>query len=718
MTLEKLPKSRKGAWILLVAALALVVVLGVIFFRPNGSGIALPSPSAPASAARIVIVEEGMYELTSADLGAVGWQEVDPETLLLRYQGEPYPVWITGAGRDLRIRFYGQPVNSRYTLENAYFLERCSPGECAPLMMVEGSPSEANLSPAATFVTATHLEENNLYFPKAVPERTWYWLSLPAPGAETFPFTLNGLGQGSGLIQVALYGSTEAASVDPDHHLRVLLNGTALADESWDGIGLHTIDTEIPEGVLLDGENLLTLEAPGDTGVGADIVLLDWIALETPQRPAAVANHLAINGPGGNLTLEGFDAPLVVYDVSDPFDTFRVPVEGAGADFRLATDLGRRYFAVGEEGYMSPAGVHPVQTLPALWAVSTEVDYLAVGPPELLEPLEPLLEHRESQGLRTLAVPIQTVYDEFNHGLAEPEAVRSLLQYAAANWAVAPRYLLLVGDGSHDPRGYQAPPEANWLPSFFLFSTYGGETVSDLEFVKLDEDPFPDLAVGRFPARTPEQVETAVEKTLAYENQPADEGWQRRILAISDGQEASFQRDAETFLAHFSAEFQPELYAAPAGDTSASSEIETYLEDGVLLMSYFGHGSVTQLGKDSLFSNQDGEALRNGDRLPIMVNITCLAGLFSHPQAVSLSEVMLFNPRGGAVAALGATSLTLPVDQALLSSALVEQLLVSPDARLGDLLLGAQRTLPAERAGALEVMDTFLLFGDPALQLP
>ncbi|MCP4289375.1 MAG: hypothetical protein GY792_33965, partial [Gammaproteobacteria bacterium] len=154
-----------------------------------------------------------------------------------------------------------------------------------------------------------------------------------------------------------------------------------------------------------------------------------------------------------------------------------------------------------------------------------------------------------------------------------------------------------------------------------------------------------------------------------------------------------------------------------AGATGVNDQVAQYLKDGVMIMSYFGHGSITQLGKDTLFTTADGAALENGQYLPVMINITCLAGLFTHPETESLAETMLWNPDGGAIAVLAATSLTIPQDQAHLSKALVEAMLAHPDATLGQIVLLAQQELPTQDPGVREVLDTFLLFGDPALRL-
>ena len=103
--------------------------------------------------------------------------------------------------------------------------------------------------------------------------------------------------------------------------------------------------------------------------------------------------------------------------------------------------------------------------------------------------------------------------------------------------------------------------------------------------------------------------------------------------------------------------------------------------------------------------------------LPLVINMTCLTGLFTHPKVQSLTETLLWKPDGGAVAVLAPTSLTLSTDQGFLSQALADALLKDRSARLGDVFLQAQRSIPNTDAGSQDVLQTFLLFGDPALRL-
>lgn len=714
-SLSLLKKYRWG--ILLLAGLLLVGGLFFVF-RPKtsapASNIASQNPSAtafvPTSTAsfegilRLTVREPGIYALPWRDLASLGLQGVDPATLRLYNLGQPQTLWYSGTGDNLTLYFYGAPLSTSYTAENVYFLTTVS--NQLPRFQI-ANPYPLN---DALFL---HLEQNLIYLPRTEPEHTWFWKTYTAPKTDAIEFTLPPHSSGEATLRVSVFSNTEASSLDPDHHLRLLFNDTPLSDETWDGRVSHQLSATFSTDLLREGTNTLTLDLPGDTGAVVETILLDWIELEYPHPLIAENDRIAFHGTGETLPLEGFTTPPRLFDLTLAGDGSAIEIAPL-ADSQAPTTPDHRYLAVGPDGFLTPLALFPAQLTPDLRTAAG--DYLVIGPPDLLEPLQPLLDYRTAQGLTPLPIPLYAIYDQFGAGVAHPEAIRNFLQYAYANWATPPKYVLLVGDSTYDPLGYQSSPEINRVPSFFRFTYYGGETVSDIPFAQMDDDGLPDLIVGRIPARTPEQVATLVQKTLEYEQNPPDT--QNRILAVADGQEASFANDAQTFLNSFPGIYTPDLLAPPKGDTNAAGQITDALNDGVLFMSYFGHGSITMLGKDRIFSVEDGETLKNGANLPVMINITCLAGLFTHPDTESLTEVMLWNPNGGAVAALSATSLTTPGDQAYLTQAFVQALTDHPDATLGELLLAAQRQLPIENEGVREVMDTFLLFGDPALHLP
>ncbi len=662
---------------------------------------------------KLAIPQEGIYRIRADELAALGWADAQLQDLELSHRGVAQPFWFEAE----EILFYAGPPDSRYTAESVYLLERTDTKQALPAPRRE---AESASSAESIVQHHIHLEENHNYFPRANGVDNWFWMTLPAPQAVDFEVSIGDGTDGPGQIRLKLFASSDAAAIDPDHHLRVSINGEVVLDEFWDGQGWVELSAEIPASVLIAGENQITIEAPGDTGVAADINQLDWIEIDYPGRAEVRSGQLSFTSLAEAVRLTGFDQPpLVVRIADDATPAAWVTVQEGQQGWLIQTSPQSHYLAASQESLLRPTSIAAIRAEPDLRAADAQAEYIAIGPDDLLAALEPLLEFRREQGLQVLSIPSQAVFDQFNYGIAEPEAIRRYLQYAYQNWDSPPRFLLLVGDASHDPRGYKWPADLNILPAYNVNTQFGGETVSDVLFAMLDQDENPDLAVGRVPARTSQEVSIFVEKTLAYESslETAGNDWRYRILAVADNSEASFEQDAAAFLEGFEAPYATELFAPESGSSDAGQAIAGFLDEGVLFLSYFGHGSLVQWGREGIFTVDQGAKLNNR-RLPVMVNITCLAGLFTHPEVQSLAEIMLLNPEGGSVAALAATSLTTPPDQRRLTDALVEALSEHPQATLGEIVLMAQREIsPLPHEGVREVLETFLLFGDPALRL-
>ncbi len=231
----------------------------------------------------------------------------------------------------------------------------------------------------------------------------------------------------------------------------------------------------------------------------------------------------------------------------------------------------------------------------------------------------------------------------------------------------------------------------------------------------LDEDGYPDVALGRLPAQTVEQLNTYIEKRIAYSMQPPAGDWQQRILLAADGQEELFKTHSERLREGIPAGIET-LAVYPMAESDATTEMLPALNEGSLVVNYVGHGSVQQWGKDRLLTAQGASELTNAGRLPIFINMTCLAGLFSHPTQESLGESLLWAAGGGAVATVAPTSLTLPTNQSRLNEALIQELFAAERPYLGEALDRAKRTVPLSTPNDHDIVATFNLLGDPALQ--
>lgn len=687
---------------------------------------------------KMYVDHDGFYEISPNQYRPILENIDDPDNanFILSNRKAGIPYWIDK--RSGNIRFYGQSTDNKYSPYNIYWLGVTdqTPGKETIVVDQQGNAptqkSSENRNPGSairTFITSLHLEENLVYNPFVESGERWLWMMMPAPQEKIIDFDLNNLVPGEGRLSLMLWASTEA-SENPDHHLALYLNGQLLADETWDGKGRKLIEAKIPTGVLTPGNNQLNLKMPGDTGVLADVVYLDWIEIDYPRVLEANNDLISLVSPGGRLDLVGFSGLVDVYDVSEPDR----PVLAAskinpGSDFLSQPD--HAYWIVGPSGYNELEKSEKVSPPIELFDKQNAADLLAVGPSDLLVPLQPLLEMRQNQGFQTLAVPIETIYDQYSDGFPDPQAIRNFLEDTQKNWRDPPKYLFLVGDASFDPKGYQVGDDANRVPTFFVNTLHGGETASDFGFsipgaaswdesAKITQEMI-QISVGRLPARTPEQVTNYVDKVIAYEQssdqQVEGDFWKRRIMAIADSADSAFVTDAKNFLDVIPGNYQPELMAPEPGEVDVNHQIEQMLNKGIGLAFYFGHGSINMWGKDRLFSSQDVSSLSNADYLPLIINLTCLTGLFTHPKEESLSEAFLLQPKVGAIAVLAPTSLTLPEDQSYLSYSLAEEMFSDPNGILGDILLRAQRRVLQENPGSSDVLKTFLLFGDPTLRI-
>jgi hypothetical protein len=680
--------SIRARWLIGLLAVLLVVAVTMIVARP-AQPPARPNETPLAEVGKISVPGVGPVSITPNDLRAIGWGAVPLDQIQVTYRDQVQPVWVDAHA----LHFYAAITPTRYMTGSVYFLKR------GPSPAIPESTALPGGARVETYQATARAEQNKIYAPQTQGD-TWFWERLTAPVTRTFTLTLSAVADATGaVLRVATWASTSG-----DHHARIRVNGREMSDAAWNGSVRRTLEFAVPEGVLIDGENEVRVSLPGDTGVLADTVYVDWLEAAFPRRFVAQDDRLMFDSPGGQHLLIGFNGPIEVYDVTQPDRITRVSIQPAAP---FAGETGHRYWAVGAHGYQSGQVLAATLT-PDLQTV--KADYIAIGPIDLLEPVQLLLDYHAAHGLTVAAVTAAAIYDQFGDGRVNPQAIRAFLQ------AARPKYVLLLGDASYDPLNYTAPPEANRLPTLLVATIFGGETGSDVGLAQLTADLKPDLALGRVPARTADQVRGWVAKTLAYLESPPAGAWRQRVLAVADGQAADFKVQAQAFLDRFAPTYQTQLLNPQPNQAGANLPIIAALNDGYALVSYFGHGSVTQWGKDNLFTVKDSAALTaRGGALPVVLNFTCLTGLFTHPKVQSLAETLLWQADAGAVAVLAPTSLTLGSDQSFLSDALVSAYLANPTGRLGDLVLKAWQVMPTGETGARDVMQTFLLFGDPAL---
>lgn len=646
----------------------------------------LPPQGEPAALARVTVTGTGLFKVEPRTLSTLGWTVESPLTLTLNEEPLPYQT------HEGALYFYlPDSTPARYSNQHALWLRHGS-APAAPALPDDATPLE-------TLVAEQRLTGSEQYSAHYVGD-PWFWRTLVAPTTEPHEIATPRRPAGSVTVLVRVGGVTQVA-----HQLIVRLNGEEAGKLEWQGVTRHeqSFTVELPAGEAIAVE----LEVPESTGAGVDMSMIDDIIVQHPAPPRATEGQFRGHAEqAGAVTVEGLGADAIAWQVEPEVLPLTIREGQIFLPAENAVVLSERRLA-------QPATAERVTQT----TIETEgAEYVAIVAPELADAVEPLLAFHREAGLSVISLAPQQLYDAYTAGAVDPLAFRALLADAAEQWGTKPRFVLLVGDSTYDPGGNQNELPPSYLPSPFVQTVFGGETVSDNVIADVDEDGYPDIALGRLPARTPEQLQAIVTKILGYSQQPPEGAWRDRILFTADGREALFKETSERLRGALPEGVESRTFYPEEAAADPMAEIVPALSEGSYIVNYIGHGSVQQWGRDKLLTVEAVSDLSNQGRLPIFINMTCLTGLFSHPSQESLAETLLWAPNGGAIAALAPSSLTLPTTQSALNQALLAELFQAERPTLGEAVMRAKQAVPLTNSNEHDIVATFNLLGDPALQ--
>ncbi len=692
-------------------------------FRPPPAsgerGGALPASAAQIAGVRLGIEEDGVYRVDAAEIATL--LDRSPSTIegLIRAQGlrlaragEDVTWWDDGAG----IGFYAEGTDSPFARENVYFL---TVARGRTLQRPRGAVP-APPPPGLSFRSDLDFERDDrpvVLLPLDPEGDTWFWNFCRAGTGEarrTFTAATPDVAPDAGPAEltVRLQGGSAA-----EHTVAVEVGGVLVGSVPVSQLAALEATFEVPPGLLTSGDNEVAV-----TATAGGLVFVDGFSLAYDRLYQADGGALLLSGDGhAAVTVEGLGDDSRLLDVTDPLEPRLVPwaVESDAGGTKLTfapNGPDARYLAYDRSAVRAPATV-AADYVSDLLAPATAAEYVVIAPAELLAAAAPLADHRAGQGLTTLLVDLQDVYDQLNGGVADPAAIRGFLAAARQGWAVPPRWVVLAGAGTYDYRdnlgfgGNLIPPKlvASDLSAPSLFAT-------DAWFADVEgEDGVPELAVGRIPVTTEAQLSAFVDKLIAYETAPEHPG-EDRVIVAADQPDAGgdFTADALRLT-----ELLPSGFTAPSvslpdfpNTAAARQALFAELAAGAGVLAYLGHGGVDRLAGEGLLTSADVAGLANGDRLPIVSAVTCHIGLAALPGFDALGEILVREPSGGAIAVLAPAWLSTQARARDLGEVLVRRL-TSGGGRVGDAVVEAMTAAGGLGAGRT-VLHTYQLFGDPA----
>lgn len=350
------------------------------------------------------------------------------------------------------------------------------------------------------------------------------------------------------------------------------------------------------------------------------------------------------------------------------------------------TSVARQYVAF-DGGYLTPAAIAKIANQNLHGAAAA--DLVVVCHPRFVAQAQRLaMLHELLDGLETLVVTDQQVYNEFSYGKQDPMAMRSLLRHLRRQHPDhAPRYMLLFGKATYDPRnllGNSMPTLATYETAF-SFDDDGVSYSSDDMMGYLDDDESGsasqslDVSVGRLPAKDEAEANHMVDKIEGYMTRrdlgadAVSGNWRSFVALLADDADPS--RVGDTIFAHSS-----EMTAKKINDGYPDINVERLYADayhqqnnaigsfypelkhaltrrinnGCLLLNYIGHGSVQYIGTERYVEPTDIAAYANVDRLPLLVTSTCSYGFHDLIDEVCGAEAFLL-AKGGAIGVISAT---------------------------------------------------------------
>lgn len=706
-------------------------------------------PADISAKAKILVDQTGLYRLTYDLLQAQapGLVVENPHNFELSQQGFAVPMLFEGDADNIfeageSFLFYGEAIDNHYTRYNVYWLQ-FNPTGGLRMTVGDGLP---NANPSATSFEARQYYEQNKQYWRAPPNGEgkdhWFWNRLTVnsgtPATAIYNFDLQHIAPTGpdGEIRLMLYGSSFG-----DYQMQLYLNGNPLlapADQTWSGREERLFVIPVAQNLFVEGSNQLQVDNILPAGRTESEFYINWFEIIYQDTYVAEDDQLRFASPEvwtDTYTISGFSTSnLYLFDITDPFDPITIQgFDVTGGNLRFSfihpnPTISYQDFIVQRTD--QPLTPVVVADEPSSWrSPGHAASYVIITHPQFYEAIQPLASYRQSQGETVVVVKTDDLYDEFNDGIYDPRAIRDFLAYAYANWSTPPTYVLLVGDASVDPKNYRGNSLSDLLPAYYVNAPLFGQAPSDRWYTTISgADEYPDIIIGRLPARTINDITAMTTKIQTYEQNPPSGGWTRRALLIAHDETPQFEADMERVAALLPSSIDlTKVYGRTYNGLPAEDQVKNDLDEGVLILAYSGHGHELVWGKGyQIFHRNQIYDLSNGYKTPFMTAANCLTGYFAGYGAdsaipfqapPSMSELFLFRKDGGGIAAWAPSSYGFPTPNHTILTKFYESLIVDNEFQPGVAATTAQIKAYDEDDSLLVFFETFQYLGDPAIKL-
>jgi hypothetical protein len=496
------------------------------------------------------------------------------------------------------------------------------------------------------------------------------------------------------------------------------------------------------------------------------LTYLDRICLNTRRNLSFYGSQMGfrnltnLQAGIGNFQIQNFPSTGFIWDITDRHNPIRVSGSQIGSSFEFLDSISYREYVASNGGtFFSPefVGAIDYQNLHAL----EQADYLIVTHPNFKSQADRLAALHRNNGLTVHVVTTSQIFNEFSSGAPDAVAIRSFAKMfydrSQVNPETAPKYLLLFGDGTFDPKDrvpdnnnfvltYQVQSSENHISALVTDDFYGmlddGEAITGSDLL--------DIGIGRILASNITQAEQQVDKIEHYMKNGSDlfantgascclednslntfGDWRQKYVQVADDEESGYfiNNDTEPQYNHTKQNHNEmncdKLYLdAFPQQTSAGGQrypdvvnaITDRIQRGALIFNYVGHGGEVGLAEERVVTIPQINSWNNINALTLFVSATCEFTKYDDPARVSAGEWAALNPNGGAIALMTTTrSVYFGVNTTTGNKFFQNVFDRNPDGSslaFGDIVMRTKN-----ETGSSDNKRSFTLIGDPALKL-
>jgi len=301
-----------------------------------------------------------------------------------------------------------------------------------------------------------------------------------------------------------------------------------------------------------------------------------------------------------------------------------------------------------------------------------EFDMLIITDESFVSNLQPLVDHKNNNGIETMIETVQDIYPAYD-GRDNPEDIKLRIKDAIEESGI--KYVLIAGGRKGQTLDWYVPSrrtmnDDNWETGYdsdLYFADvykYDGENLvfedwdsnendvfAEFQGIRRDTmDFYPDVTIGRLPIRSTYEADAIVDKIIDYENN-ADDSWFKTGVVISGdtfppsrgGAPGWWEGELETgvtvdILEDFGFTMN-KLWLSIPGAWEGREDVQNAFNDGAGFVHFAGHSNPASWGnhppddEDHVFIDGfkmwDGPKLTNDGELPIVVFGGCHSAQFN-----------------------------------------------------------------------------------------